>query len=144
MRYIITFFLISFSFCCCFPQNSNDLNFFIKASNSEVSAKGGSASGGKENKSSSNSLKENTNDLNLIVSFSYFFYKQFISSQDIPACSFTPSCSTFGVNCVKEHGLFKGSLLIFDRLMRCHPFNQKFYERDNESKRLIDPAKNYK
>jgi putative membrane protein insertion efficiency factor len=41
-----------------------------------------------------------------------------------PSCRFYPSCSTYSVEAIKEHGAFKGSILTVKRLCRCHPLNE--------------------
>ena len=49
-------------------------------------------------------------------------YQKMISSQDLPSCNFTPSCSQFGFTSIQQEGLFRGILLTADRLLRCNPF----------------------
>jgi putative membrane protein insertion efficiency factor len=44
-------------------------------------------------------------------------------SQTLPSrCRFWPSCSTYAYQAIEIHGFFKGSCLIFKRILRCHPF----------------------
>jgi putative membrane protein insertion efficiency factor len=38
-----------------------------------------------------------------------------------PSCRFTPSCSTYGIEAVKRHGVIKGTWLTARRVLRCHP-----------------------
>lgn len=40
-----------------------------------------------------------------------------------PRCRFHPSCSTFAVRAVHQHGALRGSWLAIRRLGRCHPWN---------------------
>ncbi|MEX0952887.1 MAG: membrane protein insertion efficiency factor YidD [Nitriliruptoraceae bacterium] len=40
-----------------------------------------------------------------------------------PRCRFHPSCSTYAVQAVREHGALRGSWLAIRRLGRCHPWN---------------------
>lgn len=35
-------------------------------------------------------------------------------------CKYTPSCSHYGQDAVKEYGLGEGSVMAFMRMMRCH------------------------
>lgn len=37
-------------------------------------------------------------------------------------CRFTPSCSTYALEALKNHGPWKGAALAGRRLLRCHPF----------------------
>lgn len=39
-------------------------------------------------------------------------------------CKFHPSCSEYAVDALRKKGLFKGSFLIFKRLLRCNPWSQ--------------------
>ena len=38
-------------------------------------------------------------------------------------CRFYPSCSEYGYLCIKSHGVFKGSFLTFQRIVRCNPIS---------------------
>ncbi|UCE56975.1 MAG: membrane protein insertion efficiency factor YidD [Desulfobacterales bacterium] len=40
-----------------------------------------------------------------------------------PTCRFYPSCSDYAYQAIQRYGPFKGLLLAFKRLLRCHPFN---------------------
>ena len=87
-------------------------------------------------------LREAENDISVIVSVAFLFYKEFISSQDNPSCVFTPSCSEYAVEAVQEHGLIVGLLKTFDRLSRCHGLvNPRHYPFDTEKKRYYDPVR---
>ncbi|MBM2815428.1 MAG: hypothetical protein HW421_2190 [Ignavibacteria bacterium] len=66
------------------------------------------------------------------------FYQLFISTQDEPVCNFTLSCSNFGLESIKNRGLFFGILLTADRLSRCNTLTQKYYKIDPETKNAID------
>lgn len=37
-------------------------------------------------------------------------------------CRFDPSCSTFALEALELHGVFRGSWLTIRRLSRCHPW----------------------
>jgi len=37
-------------------------------------------------------------------------------------CRFTPTCSQYGLEAVRIHGVFKGGWLAFRRLLRCNPW----------------------
>lgn len=87
----------------------------------------------KNKKENSTFLKSSDSELKIIFSATFFFYKEFISSQDVDACVFTPSCSTYTMEAVQRKGILIGMLAGFDRAMRCHnnikngeyPFNQR-------------------
>jgi len=75
------------------------------------------------------------------------FYQLFISTQDMPVCNFTPSCSQFGMQSIRKYGFFRGVLLASDRLQRCHSSSRRYfslyYALDEGTGRLFDPVENY-
>ncbi|MDR2399100.1 MAG: membrane protein insertion efficiency factor YidD [Endomicrobium sp.] len=56
--------------------------------------------------------------------FSLFLIKCYkVVSSVLPArCRFYPSCSTYAYQAIEMYGVFKGSFLVFKRIIRCHPF----------------------
>jgi uncharacterized protein len=40
-----------------------------------------------------------------------------------PRCRFLPSCSTYALQALREHGAWRGTLLAARRVGRCHPWN---------------------
>lgn len=40
------------------------------------------------------------------------------------ACRFTPTCSDYTHQAIKERGILKGSFLSLKRIARCHPWSQ--------------------
>lgn len=40
-----------------------------------------------------------------------------------PRCRFYPSCSSYAIQALTEHGLLRGTYLTGRRLLRCHPWN---------------------
>ena len=85
--------------------------------------------------------KENTNELQAVLSGLFLFYKSFLSSQDNQRCSFHPSCSEFGLEAVKKLGVIRGVMCTCDRLTRCNGFSPQQYEIDVERRKLKDPVK---
>ncbi|HPR32050.1 MAG TPA: membrane protein insertion efficiency factor YidD [Prolixibacteraceae bacterium] len=84
-------------------------------------------------------LKNSTNELEATAAILFVGYKDFLSSQDMNSCVFTPSCSVYAIESIQNDNLFVAYLKIFDRLSRCHPFvakgeyhflpqNQTFYD----------------
>lgn len=70
-------------------------------------------------------LENSESEMKMLVSFSFLFYKEYISSQDIGACVFHPSCSQYTVEAIEKKGVITGVLDGFDRLLRCHSFVDK-------------------
>ena len=82
--------------------------------------------------------KNNPNEIQLIFSGLFLFYKFAISSQDSNKCSFHPSCSEYGLLAVKKHGAIFGMLSTLDRLQRCNGLSPELYEVDQQKMVLID------
>ncbi|MBI5184893.1 MAG: membrane protein insertion efficiency factor YidD [Nitrospinae bacterium] len=51
-------------------------------------------------------------------------YQRIISPFLPPACRFYPSCSSYAMEALGKHRLFKGSFLIIKRIGKCHPFHE--------------------
>jgi uncharacterized protein len=81
---------------------------------------------------------QNRNELQLLLSGLFLTYKAFVSSQDQNRCSFTPSCSEYGLLAVKKMGIIRGGISTFDRLARCNGLNGRNYEIDFQKRQLID------
>jgi len=56
------------------------------------------------------------------------FYQIAISPLKPPTCRFTPTCSSYALEALKRHGLFKGGMLAIKRIMRCHPWGGSGYD----------------
>jgi putative membrane protein insertion efficiency factor len=39
-------------------------------------------------------------------------------------CRFTPTCSQYAMDAIREHGVLDGTLLAARRICRCHPFGE--------------------
>jgi putative component of membrane protein insertase Oxa1/YidC/SpoIIIJ protein YidD len=70
-------------------------------------------------------------------------YRLVLSSQDLPACNFSPSCSRFSERVIGRCGFVEGVLLSLDRLLRDHPLAISFYPRDAEGHLLRDDPGRY-
>ena len=55
-----------------------------------------------------------------ILSGAMYMYQKFISPQLATQCGYSPSCSAYSKQLIKDHGLFKGVFCSADRLMRCN------------------------
>ena len=51
------------------------------------------------------------------------FYQYFISPLLGPRCRFYPSCSSYGIEALRRHGVIIGLYLTLRRLLKCHPFH---------------------
>ncbi len=43
-------------------------------------------------------------------------------------CRFQPTCSEYTKIAIQEYGSFKGSLMGFKRILKCHPFGKYGYD----------------
>lgn len=50
------------------------------------------------------------------------FYRRFVSRFTPPTCRFRPTCSAYGEEAIRVHGVWKGGLLTVWRILRCQPF----------------------
>jgi len=57
-----------------------------------------------------------------------WFYKIFISPFLPKTCKFSPSCSTYMMEAIKEYHFFKGVKLGLKRLLKCSPKNKGCYD----------------
>ncbi len=86
---------------------------------------------------------QETSELKLAATGLIRLYQKFISSQDGPACGFSPTCSRFGMACIQEYGIGRGILLTTDRLLRCNGSQSQHYHRDEATGKYIDPVSDY-
>ncbi|MBK6975856.1 MAG: membrane protein insertion efficiency factor YidD [Cytophagaceae bacterium] len=85
-----------------------------------------------------NEAKNNKNEIEVVFSGLFLFYKTFFSSQDLTVCTFSPSCSEFGILAVKKFGVIKGGVMTMDRLTRCNGLSPSNYEIDKKTMLLKD------
>ena len=80
------------------------------------------------------------NEIESTFSAMFLFYKKFISSQDIDACVFQPSCSVYAIECIHhEKNKLVAFMKISDRLMRCHGLaSPKLYKLDKKTGKYCD------
>ena len=55
-------------------------------------------------------------------------YRKFISPLKKPCCRFTPTCSQYAIEAVKEWGAIRGLALAVWRVLRCNPFGRGGYD----------------
>jgi putative membrane protein insertion efficiency factor len=55
-------------------------------------------------------------------------YKRFVSPLMPARCRFVPSCSSYAVEALSEHGALRGGWLTIRRLLRCQPFARSGFD----------------
>ncbi|MDA9671842.1 membrane protein insertion efficiency factor YidD [bacterium] len=55
-------------------------------------------------------------------------YQLLLSPFFAPSCRFSPTCSQYAIDALKEKNLFVSTKLIFFRIIKCHPFNSGGYD----------------
>lgn len=65
---------------------------------------------------------------NIVIFFIRLY--QLILSPFLPAntCRFFPTCSSYTIEAVEKHGVFKGSVLGCKRICKCHPYHEGGYD----------------
>lgn len=56
------------------------------------------------------------------------FYQAAISPYTPSACRYTPTCSSYTLEALKVHGIFKGGWLAIKRIGSCHPWGGSGYD----------------
>lgn len=79
----------------------------------------------------------------MLISSLRKIYKFFISDLDGDNCPFTPTCSAFFVDAVKETNLIQGALMFADRFTRDMNLIDRNTQYPAIKNRLYDPAFNY-
>ncbi|MCS7171179.1 MAG: membrane protein insertion efficiency factor YidD [Aquificaceae bacterium] len=51
-------------------------------------------------------------------------WQTFISPLYPPSCRYYPSCSSYAIMALEKHGVFKGTLKAFWRILRCNPLSK--------------------
>ncbi|MBN1799499.1 MAG: membrane protein insertion efficiency factor YidD [Spirochaetales bacterium] len=83
---------------------------------------------------------EETSEVKLLLLSLLKFYQLVISSQDKPACMFTPTCSEYTRLAIQKHGFIAGIVMGAARILRCNGTGRKYYTVDEETGRLSDPV----
>ena len=56
------------------------------------------------------------------------FYQKFISPLTPDTCRYSPTCSTYSLQALETHGLFKGGWLAIKRIGSCNPWGGSGYD----------------
>lgn len=56
------------------------------------------------------------------------FYQAAISPFTPATCRFEPTCSSYTLQALEKHGLFKGGWLAIKRIFSCHPWGKSGYD----------------
>ena len=78
-----------------------------------------------------------------IVRLLFGGYRDVLSSQDLPVCGFSPSCSRFSQRAIDRCGFVEGALLSVDRLIRDHPLAVGLYPTAADGRLLKDDPERY-
>ncbi len=79
---------------------------------------------------------KSTNPVRLSANGWIRIFQKFISPVDGESCSYHPSCSTYGIQAIEEHGLLLGVPMTAERVMRNHrpenPARYPLYEKEGD------------
>lgn len=56
------------------------------------------------------------------------FYQLAVSPHMAPSCRYTPTCSAYAIQALRQYGALKGSILTVWRLLRCQPWGGQGYD----------------
>ena len=57
-----------------------------------------------------------------------YTYQNFISPFLPARCRYTPTCSQYSKESIKKYGPYKGFILTFKRIIKCHPWGGSGYD----------------
>jgi uncharacterized protein len=87
------------------------------------------------------------NPIGLLLGGTLYVYQNVFSKHLSADCLFTPSCSEFSKQAIKEYGLLKGTLLSIDRVNRCNRIaaqDLRLSSTDAKTNRYPDPVSRHK
>ena len=93
------------------------------------------------------SLIKKINPVNILFGGTLYVYQNVISKQISSGCLYTPSCSEFSKNAIRDYGLLKGVILSADRVYRCNGYAATDLgdkRREPRINRYPDPVSKYK
>jgi uncharacterized protein len=92
------------------------------------------------------SVIKRINPVNIIFGTSLYVYQNVFSKHIASGCLYTPSCSEFSKDAIREFGILKGTFLSADRVNRCNLYSAidlKSHRKDPKTNRYPDPAARY-
>ena len=87
------------------------------------------------------------NPIGLLLGGGLYVYQNVFSKHLSADCLFTPSCSEFSKQAIKDYGLLKGTLLSIDRVNRCNRIaaqDLRHSATDATTNRYPDPVSRHK
>lgn len=93
------------------------------------------------------SVIKKINPVNIVFGTSLYVYQNVFSRHISANCLYTPGCSEFSKDAIREYGVLKGAILSVDRLNRCNilsAMNLNNHSKDPVTNRYPDPASRYK
>ena len=132
---IICIFLVVLIACSAFSEEVNGLGFIMK--HNPITA---TISDSHTHSPSFDFFASETSEVKLFLLSVLKFYQLVISSQDKPACMFTPSCSEYTRQAIQKYGFIAGTIMGAARILRCNGTGRKFYSVDEQTGRLSNPV----
>jgi uncharacterized protein len=87
------------------------------------------------------------NPVSLLFGGSLYIYQNVLSKHISADCLFTPGCSEFSKQAIKEEGLIKGTFMSIDRVNRCNRIaavDLRNYSLDHKTGKYPDPVSRYR
>ncbi len=72
-------------------------------------------------------MPKETNPVKIVFGTGIRIYQKVISPAQGDVCNFYPSCSNFTAESIQKYGIFWGTLMASDRLIRCNPGAVNYY-----------------
>ena len=117
------------------PEEAADLTFILRANPIQISHQ--------KQEAIPFNPREST-PIRLLSTGFIRLYQKYISTQDLPVCNLSPSCSRFGMGVIQKYGFFRGTLLTADRLLRDNGIAlHTHYIFDEAIGKYIDPVEAY-
>ena len=66
--------------------------------------------------------------ITVVLTFIIRLYHLFISPILPASCRFYPTCSSYAIEALNRHGVFRGIYLTGKRILRCHPWCDGGYD----------------